>query len=133
MLISFALTTPALIAGRKSVTRRHWRSSHAAHFAAGTLVDAWDASPRAKPTRLRIGLPAPRKVATIRITREPYLEMTHWTEVNDFLEREGFRYLDEIYAAAPKPHETWVQFGLAWRAQRDAVYVVEFRLIEVFQ
>jgi hypothetical protein len=60
VIISFAWTVPALIAGQKTVTRRVWSSGHAAKFHAGDVVDAWDKSPRAHG----------RRVATIEITRD---------------------------------------------------------------
>jgi hypothetical protein len=38
MTISFAWTTPALLAGHKTVTRRDWDAEYAIRFAAGQLV-----------------------------------------------------------------------------------------------
>ena len=58
MIISFAWTTPALLAGKKTVTRREWSDAHAAKFKPGDLVDAWDKLPRCKDSK---------KVAVIRI------------------------------------------------------------------
>lgn len=58
MIISFAWTTQALLAGRKTVTRREWTDGHAAKFKPGDLVDAWDKLPRCKGSK---------KVAVIRI------------------------------------------------------------------
>lgn len=58
MIISFAHTTPALLAGKKTVTRRDWKPGHAAKFHSGLDVDAWDRSPRVKRAR---------RVAEIRI------------------------------------------------------------------
>ncbi len=83
MIISFAWTTPALLAGKKTVTRREWSDKHAAKFKPGDLVDAWDKSPRFKG----------KKVAVIRIVsieRSPLSRMTediNWGYVE--LDREG--------------------------------------------
>src|SRR3712207_3360782 len=57
MMISFAWTTPALLAGKKTVTRRDWSDDYARRFRPGLIVDAYDQSPR------RGG----RKIGTIRI------------------------------------------------------------------
>ena len=45
-IISFALTTHALLAGRKSVTRRDWPEKYAQQFKVGSLVQGYDRSPR---------------------------------------------------------------------------------------
>ena len=77
-IVSFARTTAALKARRKTVTRREWKDSHAARFQPGELVQAWSASPH------RGGKP----VGIIRvksITREP----THLIPDTDW-EAEGF-------------------------------------------
>lgn len=58
MIISFAYTTDALLAGQKTVTRRDWAPSHAAKFYPGLVVDAWSRNPR---------VPGARKVAEIQI------------------------------------------------------------------
>lgn len=116
MIISFAHTTPALLAGAKTVTRRDWKPKHAAKFKAGMIVDAWDRSPRVKGSR---------KVAVIRITRDPHLAWsTDITEADELAE--GFVWMrghgqgdvvDAILA-------NWHQF-------RTLLYVVEFELVEV--
>lgn len=84
MYISFAWTTPALLARAKSATRRMWAPSHAAKFRAGQIVDAYDRSPRL----------GGRRVATIRIARDPWKQRTGlMDDVVDY-EREGI--LDEV-------------------------------------
>lgn len=45
MNISFAWTTPALLALKKSVTRRCWSDFYAARFKPGDVCKAWSASP----------------------------------------------------------------------------------------
>lgn len=82
--ISFAWTTPAVLAAAKTVTRRNWTGRHRAQFSAGQLVDAYDKSPRN----------GGRKVATIRLTEEPYTEQLRNFPLEDF-DAEGFAYLAE--------------------------------------
>jgi uncharacterized protein YqfB (UPF0267 family) len=45
MIISFAKTTGALLAGKKTVTRRDWPDSHAAKFKPGAVAMAYDKQP----------------------------------------------------------------------------------------
>ncbi len=47
-IISFAWTTPALVTGNKTVTRRGWDDRYAARFKPGELVQAYNRSPRHK-------------------------------------------------------------------------------------
>jgi hypothetical protein len=114
MIISFAWTTPALLAGAKTMTRREWLASHGSRFHAGDLVDAWDRSPRAHG----------KKIATIRITRAPYQAWSTDLSEEDY-DREGFNWLNA--------HGEWVQVAQivsAWQAERRLLYVVEFELVE---
>ena len=64
MIISFAWTTKALLANKKSETRRFWTDEYAAKFKAGMIVDAYDKSARF----------GGKKVATIRLVKAPYKE-----------------------------------------------------------
>jgi hypothetical protein len=63
-IISFAWTTPALLAGSKCVTRREWDKKYAESFEAGEYVQAFDKSPRA----------GGKCVAIIELTQKPYLQ-----------------------------------------------------------
>lgn len=81
-IISFAWTTPALLAHEKTVTRRAWKPQHAAKFHAGQLVDAWDKSPRY----------GGKKVAVIKLVQDPYQENSAAIPKEDF-KAEGFDYL----------------------------------------
>ena len=115
MIISFAWTTPALLAGAKTVTRRDWKPEHAAKFHAGMLVEAYDRSPRAHG----------RKVATIRLTSAPRREWSSHLSEADY-EAEGFVWL--------RAHGQWETVDLVmagWRGDRRLLWVVEFALVEV--
>lgn len=119
MIVSFAWTTPALLAGAKTMTRRDWSPSHAAHFKAGMLVDAWDKNPRTGKGR---------KVATIRITRDPYQAPIGPGILGprDF-NREGFAYL----LGWPETARIVRRVLDDWRDNPRQVYVLEFDLVEV--
>ena len=116
-IISFAHTTPALLAGRKTVTRREWNPRYAQSFEAGDLVQAYDRSPR-------IG---GKKVCEIRLTREPYLSNEYPEE--DF-EGEGFRYFEQVDGSAAilglPARELWAK----WQRERPYFWVVRFELVE---
>lgn len=115
MIISFAWTTPALLAGAKTVTRREWKPEYASRFKVGMLVDAWDRSPRTGKGK---------KVATIRLTRDPYLQ---WTDdlPRSHYEREGFVWMEE------NGLEGSVRDTLGeWNMRPRFIWVVEFELVE---
>ena len=125
MIISFGWTTPALVAGHKTVTRRDWNPKHAARFKAGMLVDAWNTSPR----NVRGN---PHKVATIRLTADPYLEWTNRAPSAEW-DAEGFQYLS---AHAHKingitPRRLWGRWHTASTA--EFLYVVRFEVVEVLE
>lgn len=116
MIISFAWTTPALLSGHKTMTRRDWTHAHATRFTVGQLVDAWDRSPRTGTGR---------KVATIRITREPRRESTSTIRREDF-RREGFTWLQD------HGYHGQVEAVLrSWALDPREVWVVEFELVSV--
>lgn len=124
MIISFAHTTPALLAGAKTVTRRTWTAEHARRFRAGMLVDAWDHVPRVKGAR---------KVAVIRITRDPWTQNTRDLAEEDYI-REGFAWLDthrhDSTWLTDLAGISWRQSFAAWRALAEDCWVVEFELVE---
>lgn len=119
-IISFAWTTPALVAGVKTCTRRAWAPQYARHIHAGDLMTAYDRNPRAH------GIP----VATIKITADPYLEQTRDAPPEDF-EREGFRWLAEhgFTVDGLTPDDLWAIWHS--RANSSLMYVVRFELVEV--
>ena len=117
-IISFAWTTLALLAGRKTVTRREWSLDYAALFARGDLVQAYDRNPRWHG----------RPVATIRLTRDPYPESTLYAPEEDY-EAEGFAYLEEISAKVDglTPRALW----RAWHLYPQVLWVIRFEVVRV--
>lgn len=116
-IISFAWTTPALIAGHKTCTRRDWRDDYAARFEAGALVAAYDRSPRFKG----------RQVATIKLTQNPYKESTADMPEDDWI-AEGFAYMtyNGKQLKGLTPRQVWE----TWRADPLELWVVRFELVE---
>ena len=113
MIISFAWTTPALLAGQKTVTRRNWSDRHARLFHAGDHVAAWDRSPHLHG----------KQVAVIELTHDPYKseELPHedWS-------REGFDYLTQNGLTTPdQVWGEWLSEGVGH------LLVVRFRLVKV--
>ena len=124
-IISFGKTTPALLAGRKTVTRREWAAKHAASFSAGELVQAWNQSPRVKGSR---------RVGTIRLTAAPYLQSTAIAPPRDW-EGEGFAYMEEHAMDLPW-HRRTVSPSTLWRNWYESpvdLWVVRFELVEVLR
>ncbi len=123
VIIAFAKTTGALLAGEKSVTRRAWSDSHAAHFKAGQLVDAWNYTPRVNSARR--GIAIAHKVATIRLTTKPRQEMSDTLSAAEY-EAEGFAWMtanglgDQVRAILED-----------WRSRPRLLWVVRFELLEV--
>ena len=116
MIISYAWTTDALLAGRKTCTRRDWNRDYAARFLEGTVHDGYDRSPR-------IG---GKKVANVRIERVPYPERTSLIPDADF-EGEGLKFMEEkgllIRGITPR------QWFENWRASDEVLSVVRFKLV----
>ena len=120
MILSFAETTPALLAGAKTVTRREWSDSHARKFTAGALVQAWDKTPRVKGAR---------RVGTIRITQSPYREQSDLAPMTDF-DREGFTFMENrglTLFGGMTPVEVW----RLWHDEPRLLWVVRFELVGV--
>ena len=87
-IISFAWTTGAFLAGRKTSTCRDWDDSYAKQFRKGDLVAAYDRSPRFSGTQ----------IGTIRLTHDP--KYGNWREIlDDPYEQEGFAWYDEQIAS----------------------------------
>lgn len=100
-IISFAWTTGALLAGRKTATCRGWDERYARRFRAGDLVAAYDRSPRFKG----------KQVATIRLTHDATIGP--WKHIlTDPYEQEGFAWYDEQIAAGNADAARAVKRGL---------------------
>lgn len=129
MIMSFAYTTPALLALQKTVTRRDWTSQHAAKFTPGMIVDAWNYSPRMVKCN-------PHKVAEIEIvsiTPHPVAAMPD----TDYKE-EGFEFLDTAgipCTLLPKwaNCRTWRQYFDIWKTDLSTLYVVRFLPILILE
>lgn len=138
-IISFAHTTPALLAGRKTVTRREWKHSWAMKFSAGDYIQAYDKDPRY----------GGRKVAIIQLTVKPYLQDLIRMPFSDY-ECEGFKYMDENPKLMKKflgrdynpdgdirdenGYRNMRHNFLCWKLTNPgaSLWVVRFRLIEIF-
>lgn len=122
MIISFSRTTPALLAGHKTVTRRDWKHEHAEKFKAGMIVDAWNTSPR----NVKLN---PRRVARIELVADPVLERTDKAPSEDWIE-EGFEFMQARGLKLENdlsPRELWQE----WMMSTHYLWVVRFKLIEV--
>ncbi len=87
--ISFAWTTDALLAGRKTCTCRGWERDYAERFKANDLIAAYDRSPRYKG----------KQIATLRLTHDAYYGTLSDLFDDGGYEAEGFAYYDEQVAA----------------------------------
>lgn len=123
MIISFSWTTPALLAGAKTVTRRQWKDSHAAKFKKGDQVDAYDRLPRV----------GGKPVGTIRIQRDPYREPICLMPDTDYF-NEGFEYMylhqELIPQNSPFKTASWKEF-CEWRESGGTYWVLCFYLVNV--
>lgn len=124
--VSFAYTTPALLAGRKSCTRRHWQPGHARRFQAGATVTAYDRRPD------HGGQP----VAVLRLTQDAREEPDSATPDSDY-EAEGFPYLLSCTHLLPRTIQAQVAQGLwsaawfrQWRLAGGRSHVVRFEVLE---
>ena len=119
-IISFAWTTPALLARRKTCTRRDWKRSFATRFRAGELVQAYD-------KQARFG---GKRVGIIRLAEKPHLESTRQAPGSDW-EAEGFAYLSEIGATVDglEPLDLWTRWTN--RGTGETLWVVRFEVVEV--
>lgn len=117
LIISFAWTTPALVAGFKTCTRRDWLQKFAERWHKGTMAQAYDKSPRFKGVR----------VGHIELVRDPYRERTCDIPDEDY-EAEGFGYMERnnILIRGKTPRQFWD----AWRDGPGELWVVRFRLVD---
>jgi hypothetical protein len=124
VIISFAYTTPALLARSKSVTRREWDAGYAARFHKGDVVQAWDKSPRFGGCH----------VADTLLTADPTVEPIITMPASDY-EAEGFAWL-RLHPGTVDTKRfggfTWADFE-TWRHSGGDVWVVRFELVKVHE
>lgn len=128
MIISFGWTSPALLAGEKSETRREWNRVYlqrmVRHYRQGrTILDAWNTSPR----NVRAD-PRPGKIATVMLTDEPRIETIETADGGTWA-REGFEYLTlhGFRLDGLTPMELWSQ----WVENDPPLTVVRFKVIDL--
>ncbi|CAA9241914.1 MAG: hypothetical protein AVDCRST_MAG77-1585 [uncultured Chloroflexi bacterium] len=117
----FGWTTPALLAGAKSVHRLPSTDRSVRHWHAGMLISAYQRAPA------RGGRP----VAVVQLTEDPSLEPLPSMPDDDY-DAEGWRWLHEHRSMLP----AWItssDFGIdafrQWRARPASLWVVRFRLV----
>lgn len=122
-IISFAWTTPAIRAKRKTVTRRDWDMDYGPRFKKGDEITAYDRSPRAG------GKPIARLILTDNARYEP----DSFAPDSDY-EGEGFDFLADIYRnGAPAYRVTTSRESFdTWRKAGGWSWVIRFEVIEVF-
>lgn len=116
-IITFTWTVPALLAGAKTATRRKWTLEHAQQFQAGTMVAAYDKSPRAHGMQ----------VATIRLTEDPFRQHLHHATEADYAE-EGLLWMEQqgLMVNGISPRQFWER----WKAENPYLWVVRFQLVQ---
>lgn len=133
-IISFGWTTPALLAGAKTCTRRDWKDRYARTFRPGEVCTAYDRNPRVH------GKPVARiQIESVSDRRVPMIE----TLPSDYA-KEGFLWFDqhpeERAEALPKlmgglglerwPAVTMAELFENWVMSGQSLYVVRFKLLE---
>ncbi|MGB8647282.1 MAG: hypothetical protein WCF84_18740 [Anaerolineae bacterium] len=128
LAISFAWTTAAVRARRKTVTRRQWTDYWAHLFARAfernELIAALDKDRRA----------GGKQFGTIRLTRAPYQESESLMPDEDY-EGEGFAFLDEYPQFKPakwRGASLRELFGQS-RLEGAVVYVVRFEVVDLVE
>lgn len=133
-VISFAWTTPALVAGHKTVTRRDWQHDYARRFVAGERVQAFNRSPRHGGAAVAI-------IEIVSCIYESEGEMPDADYAG-----EGFEYLAAHPDLLPKTgqfsdpervsrewfdeYRSWTQ-DVSSNAFQPMSYVIRFRVVEL--
>ena len=122
LIISFGWIAPAILARRKTKTRRDWKPSHRAKFRAGRIVAAYDKDPRY----------GGKKIGEIRLTSDARLEAMSCMPDEDY-EAEGFAYLNDHPDLVPKsmPIDVSPEGFNAWRESGESMTVVEFEIVSL--
>lgn len=116
MIMAFQHTTPAMLAGRKSRTRRELKEAHAKKFYVGMICAAYDKSPRV----------GGKKVAEIRITGIKKEDISLMP--SEDYEKEGFAYLEEQGLIIWGKHP--LNAFQDWRDAGGEYTVVDFELLK---
>ncbi len=115
-IISFAWTTPALLSGEKTRTRREWNDKYAKQFKVGDLIQAYDKQPRFKGKR----------VAIIKITSIKKENISLMPK-EDY-HKEGFAYLEKIGEKIFKKNPK-IAFK-EWKEEGEDYWVIDFELVK---
>lgn len=115
-IISFAWTTPALLADAKTCTRRDWNDDYALRFHKGELAAGYDRLPRVHG----------HQVATVELTIDPYKQWTDRIPVTDWW-AEGFEYLTQNHLTLNGVEP--IDFWRSWHDHPRYLWVVRFRLV----
>ncbi len=116
-IISFAWTTPAVVARRKTQTRRQWSDSYAKMFKANDICQGYDKGPRV----------GGQLISLVRLTRDPWIQNTSEMGDDDF-QYEGFEYMEEqriLFRGQPVR-----EFFKEWKAAAEDLYVVDFSYVD---
>ena len=119
-IISFAWTSPAVRARRKTRTRRSWSPSYAEKFRENSICQAYDKGPRV----------GGKLIDYILIVRKPWIQNTRDLSEEDY-ELEGFAYLDEHGFFCKGLHGlSGREFLDQWKGAAEDVYIVDFRYVD---
>lgn len=138
-IISFSWTWPALVAERKTVTRRPWTPAYARSFHPGLHVAAWDYLPRTRRGE---------QIGIIEIESVSY-EADSETPDTDYA-AEGFEYLYHLADQCLHQQAAWPNDAFfpgpatvlqdtdpvifdGWRKAGGWSWVVRFRPVEIFR
>jgi hypothetical protein len=128
MIISFGWTTPALLAGEKTETRREWNRVYLLQMQAAwrkgqRVHDAWNTTPR----NIRHE-PRPGKIARIELTAMPQIETIDLVDEGTWA-REGLEYLTVhgYLLDGLTPMQLWTH----WLEADPHLVVVRFKLLEL--
>jgi hypothetical protein len=120
-IITFAWTTPALVAGAKTTIRQPWSETIASRFHAGSEVAAYD----------RVGNSGGRQVACIRLTDAPVHQRFCDIPDEDY-EREGWAWLHAHADLLPgyiKASDFSRESFEKWRSRPGGIWVVRYELV----
>ena len=119
-IISYAWTTPAVVARRKTRTRRSWSPSYADKFRENSICQAYDKGPRV----------GGKLIDYILIVRKPWIQNTRDLSEEDY-ELEGFACLDEYgFFCKGLNGLSGREFLDQWKKAAEDVYVVDFRYVD---